>query len=1077
MKKNANGTMPANAIKLLKDNESRDLIVAARMYLQVYCIEVMEMQVGKHRNEIPAYVIQDEIPIEMMEAIEINISSVVVKLSKDKDGSEDGGMQIENMESISRQRSEEYDLCSTSSIMTPASHPLDMTESAPQSPYTTGTSQDYASVTSTPSRRKQSQDSELESSREEKKADSPCSSEKKEKKEIQNFELPIFVKTPAKYGPPDLQIPSDISPVMAKRTPLKSNSNVTTDTVPSDSDSSPSAVEEASNRDNGKGIASIRLSQSLEARLDLLNVSRGGYDLDLVKDLDGDDASLGAGDAETECTKDLSEKDLQDLECITKSDTEGDSEDARVLLVAAGHSKAPSSNSGSLCKKLNNLRCNKGKDCDKKMEGDHRSVGTMSINSQIRIKDTGGLSVTSRSLRRRPMVSASQKKERNGLAMIGVQIKHDVYGIDVGLKLFFAIFVLTYNFEDDLFNEDHFLQAGGASSVSTIGPSVPVEIVYKLWTALLRSERSFNKINGREIIQAFMDVAKAHTKAKEVTAFDSLGEDDARSCKVIVGLLRESGLIDVSEIALEMQQSSVGGRQAKSRIGISIGREESRQYGLDLASKSLNIQYELSDLGVTAVQRLRARCHRILAWSLLENVDLGSKDDIFVHKNADFDLLSIWYMIRWLPHHMLSAGMTEKAVSLLLDRRYMRVRLESNGLHFGTLQYLNECEIIRSVVIGNSTDTSSMVTDDDYGMRVVKAVLGGVHSFLDEKRKQFSLTVLKSQKQLFCELANALHCLAVAIGDLNGMRRVEVDILNESLRFKIAGTADKSSIADTYMQLASCYRDVGDPTKAITSYGEALHLNIEVHGEEHNGLSKILYHMGVLYCDQDQNGPALECFQKALVVTHCQPKEFRGDQDIAKIYCWIGNVHRISGNSFVSLQYFEKAYDVIVGREDLEMAEILQNMGVLYDDLGDDEKSLKAFNECLQIRRRLLSPEFHKDICQTVGCMANVYKKSNIDKALRLFRIILNERAKVPNVEEGDKELLQCYEDMLEVAKIKLRRKGNDELHVEIATLYFRKGSLLESLGRYTDAIDCYLRSLKVRMYVEIILDERFFCH
>ena len=109
--------------------------------------------------------------------------------------------------------------------------------------------------------------------------------------------------------------------------------------------------------------------------------------------------------------------------------------------------------------------------------------------------------------------------------------------------------------------------------------------------------------------------------------------------------------------------------------------------------------------------------------------------------------------------------------------------------------------------------------------------------------------------------------------------------------------------------------------------------------------------------------------------------------------------------------------------------------------------------------------------------MANVYKKNNVDTALRLFRIILNERAKVPNVEGEDKELLQCHEDLLEVAKIKLKRKGNDELYFEVGTLYSRKGFLLESLGRYAYHIDCYHRSLKVGMYVDIILDERFLCH
>ena len=67
-------------------------------------------------------------------------------------------------------------------------------------------------------------------------------------------------------------------------------------------------------------------------------------------------------------------------------------------------------------------------------------------------------------------------------------------------------------------------------------------------------------------------------------------------------------------------------------------------------------------------------------------------------------------------------------------------------------------------------------------------------------------------------------------------------------------------------------------------------------------------------------------------------------------------------------------------------------------------------------------------------------RKSNIDTALRLFRIILNERAKVPNNEGEDIELLQCHEDMLEVAKIKLKRKGNDDLFSKLTPFTLGKG-------------------------------------
>lgn len=1069
IKKTSKGTIPGNAVNLPPAKECRERLVIGRKYLQEFCQAVFLMKVGKHRNEIPSYIVTDSLSAECLSELKNNISKVIENNSHVR-----SVHQIENIESISRQRSVDYDnMSSGCSLMTPGSQPLDMSESAPPSPSsrTLASTQDDDSSLSpevTVKRKQKSLDEippldvnvnvtkldqnegserskrvhQIAKIHEEKKDDIP--EQVNEEKDM----IPVTDSTPLKSNQPLMDIPNDISPVAMEKSYQETEVSVsctpfvkggsTEEMTPS----SPHAANGDASKKSSNTI-SDELSQSIENRLNTLNLQRKSDDIDLA-DLSGDDTSIcSTSDDLKSPVVPLTDEQLDALENITKCDVVGETDDDCILMVTSGiKSSRKPVKKGSLFDKLNKLRTKKDpKERVESVPVEAASVASsFSSNSQIKIKDTEALSVSAEVLKRIKTRHSKQKAKPTKTKFDGIQIKDDVYAVDIGLKMFFSVVVATYN----------------------RNVIVPVEIIFKLWSALLRSERSFNDLNGREVLKATFQNAKSQIQNISSELFPSLGDEDSICCQFVLQSLQKIGVIVVSTIPLEMH---VGGKNAQSRVGIRIENEPSILYGQHLAKSVIKIKYESYIGSANSLERFSVRCHSILADSLLENIDLDSKDEIFVDQTIDFDWLTTWYILKWLPYHMMHAGLTEKALDLLIDRRYMHARLESNGLNAGTLQYIDECKTILSKAAEESTDTSTEVTEDDYALRAVKAVMEKLHIYLDDRRKSFSLTVLRSQKRIFCDLGDALHSLAGALGSINGMMHTEVDVLNEAIRFKIAGEAQKVSIADTHLQLAAAYNNIQDPMKAISSYGEALNLHREVFGENHAGVSKILYQLGVLYCSQDQTGPALDCFQRALSVYHLQPNKQSLREEISKIYSWIGNVHRTSGNSKVALQYFEKAREAmesIVGRDHISMAEVYQNIGIIYDDIGEDEKSLVAFKECLRIRRLLLQPSFHRDICETIACIANIYKKSNLDKSLRLFRIILNERAKAFANETGDEGLLQCYDDMLEVAKIKLQHEGDNELHLEIATLYFRKGSLLETMNRFTEAIDCFIRSLKV---------------
>ncbi len=136
--------------------------------------------------------------------------------------------------------------------------------------------------------------------------------------------------------------------------------------------------------------------------------------------------------------------------------------------------------------------------------------------------------------------------------------------------------------------------------------------------------------------------------------------------------------------------------------------------------------------------------------------------------------------------------------------------------------------------------------------------------------------------------------------------------------------------------------------------------------------------------------------------------------------------------------------------------------------MGKYDQSLSYLYECLKIRRLNLEDDSHPDICETLSFIASVFKKTDVDKALTLFRFVLDMKTKtLPLTKQCDcKDLLVAYSDVLDILTEKLYSdRKNKAIHDEIATLFFKIGSIHEKLHQYHDAVLQYNKSLKV-LYV-----------
>ena len=76
----------------------------------------------------------------------------------------------------------------------------------------------------------------------------------------------------------------------------------------------------------------------------------------------------------------------------------------------------------------------------------------------------------------------------------------------------------------------------------------------------------------------------------------------------------------------------------------------------------------------------------------------------------------------------------------------------------------------------------------------------------------------------------------------------------------------------------------------------------------------------------------------------------------------MGRIYREKNAYNSALDCFLRARSLmesLVGKNHLDVAEILQNLGVLYNDMGKWEESFGCYQDCLRIRSTTLNDDKH----------------------------------------------------------------------------------------------------------------------
>jgi tetratricopeptide (TPR) repeat protein len=172
-----------------------------------------------------------------------------------------------------------------------------------------------------------------------------------------------------------------------------------------------------------------------------------------------------------------------------------------------------------------------------------------------------------------------------------------------------------------------------------------------------------------------------------------------------------------------------------------------------------------------------------------------------------------------------------------------------------------------------------------------------------------------------------------------------------------------------------------------------------------------------------------------------------------------------------ALDRAERAY----GPDHPEVAKILSNLGVFYNELGENEASIRASQRGLAIRKKLLGPG-HPDLAKSYNTLGNAFHDlRRFDQALESFRRahaifqqcygadhpmaagVLNN---IANVYKDRGEYTEAERRYREVIESTIRINGKDHPNVALVLTDLAEDLLLQK--RYEESLAIYRQALSI---------------
>ncbi|CAF1624156.1 unnamed protein product [Rotaria magnacalcarata] len=199
----------------------------------------------------------------------------------------------------------------------------------------------------------------------------------------------------------------------------------------------------------------------------------------------------------------------------------------------------------------------------------------------------------------------------------------------------------------------------------------------------------------------------------------------------------------------------------------------------------------------------------------------------------------------------------------------------------------------------------------------------------------------------------------------------------------------------------------------------------------------------------------------------------------ANLYQQIGLVKQNQAAYAEAILFYEKSMELYrntLPSNALSYATTCNNMGALYDEIGDYSKAIILYEQALNIYQKAL-PENHPSLATSYNSIGRFY--NNIGDYVKAF--VYYEKANKtyekalpptdPELAQSYNNIGQVYGNMGEYSKaleyyeksLRIREKALPPTHRELAQSYNNIGLVYDNMGEYSKALEYYDKSLRIR--------------
>lgn len=347
----------------------------------------------------------------------------------------------------------------------------------------------------------------------------------------------------------------------------------------------------------------------------------------------------------------------------------------------------------------------------------------------------------------------------------------------------------------------------------------------------------------------------------------------------------------------------------------------------------------------------------------------------------------------------------------------------------------------------------------------VQGFEGQIRSFHSQRRTNSS------------EYLQTLYSLGVAYSDA-GKHIQARDSLAKAVELKISLSGKRDTV---YTNIISDYAnsliETGAFDPAKNHLLEALRLNKEIHGEMSVPVIRSVNNLAALFEQVGLNVQSHDLYKTALTIA----RQIKSSDDhlVAECLSKVGSSYFKNGDLELALSHINKALEIFAKKynhtSDIEYIEALEAEGMVYEVMGQLDKSEKILLRTYELKQQIpdINPVLIIETLNDLGILyrdLGNHKKSAEyfqiarDQASRLlgndhhyYGILTNNLAGLKHLDKQYDEALQLY---TESSKIFLNRFG--EYNTSYATTLNNMAGIYRSVKQYDKSKELYLKVIEI---------------